>query len=106
NTAITPNVATLALGTPPITYTVAPALPAGLTINSSSGNITGTPTGTAMSKLTYVVTAKNAQGPTTASVKIGTSLTLPKPDYTGYTINNAEYLVGVTIATNSPINGG
>ncbi|HYP78693.1 MAG TPA: TIGR03118 family protein, partial [Steroidobacteraceae bacterium] len=46
------------------TYTVAPALPAGLALNSGTGVISGTPTATA-AQATYTVTASNAGGSTT-----------------------------------------
>jgi hypothetical protein len=42
--------------TQPVTYSISPALPAGLTLNTSTGQITGTPTATATST-TYTVTA-------------------------------------------------
>jgi hypothetical protein len=42
--------------TQPVTYSVSPALPAGLTLNTSTGQITGTPTATAP-PTTYTVTA-------------------------------------------------
>ncbi len=45
--------------TNPITYSVAPALPAGLSLNANTGAITGTPT-TAAAAANYVVTASVA----------------------------------------------
>jgi hypothetical protein len=51
------------------TYSVSPALPSGLSINTSSGVISGTPT--AIAELdTYTVTAANAGGSTTATVTV------------------------------------
>ena len=48
-----------------VTYTVSPALPAGLTLNSSTGVISGTPTGN-QAATSYVITATyNAQTATT-----------------------------------------
>lgn len=50
-------------------YTVSPPLPTGLSISSSTGDVTGTPTtGTAMA--TYVVVAANATGATTCNLVI------------------------------------
>src|SRR6478609_4131114 len=46
------------------TYAVAPALPAGLALNTGTGVISGTPTATA-AQATYTVTAGNAGGSTT-----------------------------------------
>jgi hypothetical protein len=47
--------------TQPITYSVSPALPAGLTLNTTTGIISGTPTATAPST-TYTVTASQSAG--------------------------------------------
>ncbi|MEP7311710.1 MAG: TIGR03118 family protein [Pseudomonadota bacterium] len=68
-TALTPTVT----GTTP-TYTVSPALPAGLALNATSGVITGT--GTVLADTaTYTVTATNTAGSTTfpLSLKVGPS---------------------------------
>jgi hypothetical protein len=54
------------------TWSVAPALPAGLVINPSSGAISGTPTG-ATAAATYVVTAKTAGGASTAPLTLAVS---------------------------------
>lgn len=50
-------------------YSVSPALPAGLALNAGSGVIAGTPTAVA-AKASYTVTASNLGGSTTASVSI------------------------------------
>ena len=50
-------------GTTPLTYSVSPALPSGLSLNSASGTIIGTPTGTS-SAATYTVTVTDANGAT------------------------------------------
>ncbi|WP_244422316.1 putative Ig domain-containing protein [Bradyrhizobium sp. ORS 285] len=50
-------------GTTPYTYSVSPSLPAGLTINSSTGSISGTPT-TASGATTYTVTVTDAASAT------------------------------------------
>jgi hypothetical protein len=49
------------------TYSVAPALPAGLSLNTTTGVITGTPTAVA-SQGSYVITASNSSGSTTTTV--------------------------------------
>ncbi|UWZ84526.1 putative Ig domain-containing protein [Occallatibacter riparius] len=65
--AITPDTPTVT-GTAS-SYSISPALPAGLTINSSSGVISGTPT-VLSSKASYTVTASNSTGSTTATLSI------------------------------------
>ncbi len=73
-----PNVGTLVVGvalpalTPTVTgtvsaYSVTPALPAGLTLDATSGTISGTPTATTPNT-SYVVEATNSGGSTTATL--------------------------------------
>ncbi len=50
-------------------YTVNPALPAGLNLSTSTGVISGTPTAVAATA-SYTVTASNSSGSTTASLSI------------------------------------
>jgi hypothetical protein len=72
--AFTPVTATGGTGT--LTYSVSPALPSGLSLNSSTDTITGTPTGTS-SAATYTVTATDANGATataTLSLTINSAL--------------------------------
>lgn len=57
------------------TYSIAPSLPAGLTIDATTGVIAGTPTG-ASAATSYVVTAQNAGGSTTFSLSLSV---LPTP---------------------------
>jgi hypothetical protein len=57
-------------------YTVSPALPAGLSLNASTGTILGTPT-TAAAQASYTVTATNVSGSATATVTITVSLSAP-----------------------------
>ena len=75
-TAITPNTPSQTGGAV-ASYSVSPALPAGLTLNTVSGVITGTPT-TATAAASYTITATNAAGFTTASLSI-TVNTAPDP---------------------------
>ena len=62
------NVNPTVTGTP-TSYSIAPALPAGLSLNTTTGVISGTPSATAASA-TYTVTATNAGGSTTATLTI------------------------------------
>jgi len=66
--AIPPNAPT-SRGGVVASYSVAPALPAGLTLDPITGMITGTPTA-ATAGSTYTVTATNARGSTTAVLGI------------------------------------
>jgi uncharacterized protein (TIGR03118 family) len=62
------------------TYTVAPALPAGLALNGTTGVISGTPTAVT-AQATYTVTAANATGSTT----FGLVLRVDAPPPSAYT---------------------
>jgi len=53
----------------PTSYSISPALPAGLSFSTTTGVISGTPTATATSA-TYTVTASNAAGSTFATLTI------------------------------------
>jgi hypothetical protein len=50
-------------------YTVLPSLPIGLSLNATTGQISGTPT-TATAQAIYVITASNASGSTTFSLSV------------------------------------
>ena len=54
---------TVSNGVAPVTYSVSPALPAGLTLNPATGQITGTPI-SAVASGTYTITATDAAGGT------------------------------------------
>lgn len=66
--AITP-LAPTKKGSPVVSYSVSPALPAGLVLNTTTGVISGTPT-TTTATATYTVTATNTAGSTTKAVVI------------------------------------
>lgn len=57
-------------------YSVSPALPAGLTLNTTTGQISGTPTAVSPAA-NYTVTAQNATGSTTFALSITVTLGLP-----------------------------
>jgi hypothetical protein len=66
--AITPLMPSIG-GGPVATYSVTPALPAGLAINSSTGEITGSPT-TPVAAADYTITAQNPSGVTSFNLSI------------------------------------
>lgn len=61
-------------------FSVFPALPAGLTINPTNGQINGTPT-TASSSTIYTVTARNSTDQTSANIDITVLIAKPKIKY-------------------------
>ena len=63
-------------------YSVSPALPAGLSISTSTGVISGTPSAVSASA-TYTVTATNGTGSTTATVTIEVAAPNPLAAYVG-----------------------
>jgi hypothetical protein len=85
---ITPNLATVTGAVD--SFTVAPALPAGLALNKTSGAITGTPTAITAAA-NYVVTAMNGFG--TAKDTLRLSVTAPvNEDYTTWTQRDTLWL--------------
>lgn len=98
---ITPNMPTVANGTP-TGFTVSPALPAGLSLDGSTGVISGTPTAVAAAT-DYTVTANFAGG---LSNDFQLNLEVTNPGIVRYSINPAEYSVGMDIAANSPVLAG
>lgn len=67
-------------------YSVTPALPSGLTLNTTTGRISGTPT-TVTAAADYVVTATNATGSATATVNIAVVDLTPVFSYTPSTLS-------------------
>ncbi|MDP1833109.1 MAG: beta-propeller fold lactonase family protein [Geothrix sp.] len=84
-------------------YTVAPALPSGLSLQASTGAITGTPTALAP-VATYTVTASNAGGSTTAALVITVNDLAPAS--LAYATPSATYTVGNAIVPNAPSHAG
>ena len=83
-------------------WSISPSLPAGLTFNTSNGQITGIPSAITASQ-SYTVTATNSGGSSSPVLVIATSQTPPviaygSPSYTSY--------VGVSIRTIAPTNTG
>ena len=103
--AITPDTPTVT-GTASA-FAVAPALPAGLSLNPATGVISGTPT-VASASAAYVVTATLVTGPATATVSISaTAATAPPgppaaPTGLSYPSGTIAATVGQAIATDAP----
>ncbi|UWZ84920.1 putative Ig domain-containing protein [Occallatibacter riparius] len=81
-------------------YAVAPALPPGIVINTSTGVISGSPT-VSSSKTTYTITASNSGGSTTASISIEVSGSAP-PSHLVYPHTSINATIGMAITPDSP----
>jgi hypothetical protein len=98
--AITPNVPTLGGGIA-TSYSVNPSLPAGLTLDTLTGIISGTPTAAAVAA-NYTVTARNGLGSTTVPVNFTVNATLVAPTGLSYSRNPVIYFSGAAITSNNP----
>src|SRR5882672_3512289 len=96
-------------GGAPTSYSVSPALPAGLHLSTSAipligpatGVISGTPTSAAATD-TYTVTASNAAGTTTATLTITVNAADSTPAGLAYGAPAPVYAMGVAITPNVP----
>ena len=100
--AITDNVPS-STGGAVVTYAIAPSLPTGLSLDTGSGVISGTPSQLSEAR-DYTVTATNSGGSTTAVVKI--TVNDVAPSALSYAMSPAVYTVGVAITDNAPSSTG
>ena len=80
-------------------WSVTPALPAGLSLNTSTGIISGTPT-TVQSAVSYTITASNSIGSTTALISI--TVNYAAPTALSYSTTSAVYTKDAVITNNVP----
>jgi hypothetical protein len=83
----------------PVSYSVSPALPTGLAINTTTGQLAGTPTAIT-STATYTVTATNTGGSTTFALSITVKDTAPSS--LSYSGSPFTYTKGTTITAVNP----
>lgn len=100
--AITPDTPASAGGAV-TSWSVTPALPAGLSLSASTGTVSGTPTVVAPTA-TYTVTATGSGGNTTTSLSI--TVNDQAPATFSYAAGTATYVIGTPITPNAPINTG
>ena len=98
-TSVTPT----ASGGAITSWSISPTLPAGLSLDSSTGTISGTPT-SITSSATYTVTASNSGGSATATVTI--EVTDAAPSSIVYNPSSATLTKNVAMTTNTPTVGG
>jgi photosystem II stability/assembly factor-like uncharacterized protein len=96
--AITPNVPSVS-GTSPFTYAVTPDLPAGLSLNPSTGVISGNPTQESAAA-SYVITVTNGYGAT--STLLNLSVVVPPSGLSYSSYPAPVYVVGSPITPNTP----
>lgn len=86
NTSIIPNTAISDYEASITDYAISPSLPPGLILNTSTGGISGTPTGSAMPETAFTVTANYSGGSVQNDITIRiveppTSFSYPQPSY-------------------------
>lgn len=102
--AITPNRPS-STGGAITAYSVLPALPAGLILDTATGIVSGTPTAvTALAN--YVVTGTNAAGSTSVALSIAVTSTAIPPAGLAYSDPVSTYSVGTAIFPNTPSSTG
>ena len=103
-TAMTAVRPTVPSGVTVTSYAISPALPAGLTFNTTTGEISGTPTGTQVNTV-YTITATGTGGTTRTHITIGTNST-EAPTSFAYSPLTATGTVGTPITVFTPTIAG
>ena len=86
-----------------VSWSVSPTLPAGLSLDTSTGAISGTPTAIS-SSATYTVTATNSGGSATATVTI--QVTVAAPSSIAYSTSSFTLTKDVAITAVTPTSSG
>ena len=86
-----------------MSWAISPALPAGLSLDTSTGEISGTPSITSTST-TYTVTATNTGGSATATVTI--TVTDAAPSSVTYNPSSSTLTKNVAMSTMTPTASG
>jgi hypothetical protein len=81
-------------------YMISPALPTGLSINASTGVISGTPT-QATAAIVYTITATNTAGSVSATVSIAINKLTPTISLSNLTKTMGDPVFGITAISNS-----
>ncbi|MFM1820329.1 MAG: hypothetical protein RLZZ402_688, partial [Bacteroidota bacterium] len=100
NTAITPTWSPVNTGGAISTVSITPALPAGLSFNTSNGDITGTPTAL-QTTTAYTIVASNAGGTFTTTISFSV-IANPCPIVFNYSQASQTYTSGSAITALSP----
>ena len=82
-------------------YTISPVLPLGLSFDTTTGIISGTPT-VGIGATTYTITGYNTYGSSVATISLGVSLPAPNISYVG----PQSYIAGASISPLAPTNSG
>ena len=98
-TAVTPT----ANGGPVVSYSVLPSLPLGLSIDSTTGEISGTPSAVT-SSASYTITATNTGGSDTTTITIVVDDVAPSS--ISYSQNSFTLTKGTTMTTATPTSSG
>ncbi|HKN71090.1 MAG TPA: putative Ig domain-containing protein, partial [Terriglobales bacterium] len=95
-------------GVSPYTWAVTTgSLPAGLTLNASTGAITGKPTGPAVGTISFTVTVTDSESPTkTATQSLSIVITAPQLTVTTTTASLPTGVLGNTYSTTLAASGG